>query len=107
MDSACSKEARETALSSVRFRVANTDSTIATELRADAQQLRRRAVQVWEVLKTSTDYKTALRECALCTSVNNLEEELAHSCVDSVANKVGIQSLKDCLTWENLRSHSC
>ena len=43
---------------------------------------------------------------ALATTVNNLEEELAHSCIDSIAYEVSVQSLKNSLAWENLRSHS-
>ena len=59
-----------------------------------------------QVFQTSTDSQTALRESRLCTAVNDLEEQLAHSSIDSIAYEVGIECLKDSLTYEDLACHS-
>ena len=59
-----------------------------------------------EVLEACAYHKAALRECRLCTSIDNLEEKLAHCSVDCIAHEVGIESLKNCLSRKNFRSHS-
>ena len=60
-----------------------------------------------KVLEACTYHQATLGEGALCATIDNLEEELTHSCVDSVTNEVCVESLKDCLSWEDFRSHSC
>mgnify|MGYP000836736029 CR=1 FL=1 len=35
-------------------------------------------------------------------SLNDLEEKLSHSCVDSVANEVCVKSLENCSAWKDL-----
>ena len=37
---------------------------------------------------------------------DNLQEELAHSGVDGIADEVGVQGLEDGLAGQDLRSHS-
>ena len=59
-----------------------------------------------EVLKACADRKTVLRESGLGSAVNDLEEQLSHCCVDSVANEVGVESLKNGSAGEDLSCHS-
>ena len=60
-----------------------------------------------KILKSSTDLKTILGERTLRTSVNDLKEQLTHSSIDGIANKVCVQCLHYCKTRKNLSSHSC
>ena len=55
-----------------------------------------------KVLKTCADRKSFFGECTLGTSVNDLQEELSHSSVDSVTYKVGVQRLQNGSSRKNL-----
>jgi hypothetical protein len=60
-----------------------------------------------EVFETCADGQTVIRESRLRTTVNDLEEQLAHSGVDSVANEVGVERFKNGLAGKYLCCHSC
>ena len=60
-----------------------------------------------EILKTCTDCKTVIGESTLASSIDDLKEELPHCGIDSVANEVGIESLKYGLAGKDLGSHCC
>ena len=55
-----------------------------------------------EILEACADVKSVVRESGLRAAVDYLEEQLAHSGVDSVADEVGVQSLKNGLAGEDL-----
>ena len=59
-----------------------------------------------EVFQTSADSQTALRESTLCATIDNLQEQFAHSGVDSVAYQVGIQGFQQCLARQDFTCHS-
>ena len=59
-----------------------------------------------EVFQRSANSQTAFRESRLSAAVNDLQEQFAHSSVDSVANEVGVERLEKSLAREDLRSHS-
>ena len=65
-----------------------------------------RAKALTKVLKAGTDGQTALGVSALGATVNDLQEEFAHSGVDGVAHQVGVQSLLNGLAGQNLTGHS-
>ena len=66
---------------------------------------------ILEALNTDlvcTDNQTTFRESRLSASVNDLQEEFAHSCVDCVANKVSVQCFEDCFTrYDSLSCYGC
>ena len=59
-----------------------------------------------QILKSGADGQSVLGKRALRTSVYDLQEQLSHSGVDSVAYKICIQSFHYCQSGKNLRSHS-
>ena len=65
------------------------------------------AAMASEILERSTDNETTLRESRLCTTIDDLLEQLTHCGIDSIANEVSVQCLQDGLARENLRSHRC
>ena len=58
-----------------------------------------------QVLQRGADGQAALGESGLGTAVDDLQEQLPHGGVDGVAHQVGVQSLQQGLTDENLGSH--
>ena len=58
-----------------------------------------------QVVQTCADGQTVLRESGLAAAVDDLQEQLTHSNVDSVADEVGVEGLEDGLTGKDLGSH--
>ena len=58
-----------------------------------------------QVLQAGADGQAALGESGLAAAVDDLQEQLAHGHVDGVADKVGVQGLKDGLAGQDLGSH--
>ena len=59
-----------------------------------------------EILKAGADREAVFRECTLRTSVDDLKEELAHSCIDRIANEVCVQGFQNGEARKDLRCHS-
>ena len=59
-----------------------------------------------QVVQTSADRQAVLGEGGLAAAVDDLQEQLTHSNVDSVADEVGVQSLQNGLAGQDLTSHS-
>ena len=63
------------------------------------------ALGLGEVVEGGAHGQAALGERGLAAAVNDLQEDLAHSNVDGVADEVGVEGLEDGLTGKDLGSH--
>ncbi len=58
-----------------------------------------------QVLETSTNHQATFTEGRLRATVDNLQEQFAHSRVNGIANQVGVQSFENGFAWQNFASH--